>query len=193
MKNILMNPFETQTEQKLLSVGISAALVASVLAYFLNARFDGLFDMHFTTQIEMFHPLIDNGINILLSALVLFGIGKYINKKTRFVDVLAVAAVARIPYYPLMFVNVKGFMKAATDVIMANSNPENIGNIPPTSLAIILCFALVAIAAIIWYIMLLYRGFKVATNAKGNSALGLFIVAVLIIEFITKLSINYII
>ncbi|MGB1294235.1 MAG: YIP1 family protein [Flavobacteriales bacterium] len=193
MKNILMNPFETQTEQKLLSVGISAALVASVLAYFLNARFDGLFDMHFTTQIEMFHPLIDNGINILLSALVLFGIGKYINKKTRFVDVLAVAAVARIPYYPLMFVNVKGFMKAATDVIMANANPENIGNIPPTSLAIILCFALVAIAAIIWYIMLLYRGFKVATNAKGNSALGLFIVAVLIIEFITKLSINYII
>lgn len=188
-----MNPFETQTEQKLLSVGISAALVASVLAYFLNARFDGLFDMHFTTQIEMFHPLIDNGINILLSALVLFGIGKYINKKTRFVDVLAVAAVARIPYYPLMFVNVKGFMKAATDVIMANANPENIGNIPPTSLAIILCFALVAIAAIIWYIMLLYRGFKVATNAKGNSALGLFIVAVLIIEFITKLSINYII
>lgn len=193
MKSILMNPFETQTEQKLLSVGISAALVASVLAYFLNARFDGLFDMHFTTQIEMFHPLIDNGINILLSALVLFGIGKYINKKTRFVDVLAVAAVARIPYYPLMFVNVKGFMKAATDVIMANANPENIGNIPPTSLAIILCFALVAIAAIIWYIMLLYRGFKVATNAKGNSALGLFIVTVFIIEFITKLSINYII
>ncbi|MGB0869671.1 MAG: YIP1 family protein [Flavobacteriales bacterium] len=193
MKNILMNPFETQTEQKLLSVGISAALVASVLAYFLNARFDGLFDMHFTTQIEMFHPLIDNGINILLSALVLFGIGKYINKKTRFVDVLAVAAVARIPYYPLMFVNVKGFMKAATDVMMANANPENIGNIPPTSLAIILCFALVAIAAIIWYIMLLYRGFKVATNAKGNSALGLFIIAVFIIEFLTKLSINYII
>jgi len=193
MKNILMNPFETQTEQKLLSVGISAALVASVLAYFLNARFDGLFDMHFATQIEMFHPLIDNGINILLSALVLFGIGKYLNKKTRFVDVFAVAAVARIPYYPLMFVNVKGFMKAATDVMMSNANPENIGNIPPTSLAIILCFALVAIAAIIWYIMLLYRGFKVATNAKGNSALGLFIVAVFIIEFLTKLSINYII
>lgn len=191
MNKTFTNPFEIHSEQKLISTGLIALLLSSILGYFVNARFDGLLDMHFVETIKSYQPFLDNSINVLISAIILFAVGKFINPKTRFVDILAISLVARIPYYPLLLVNINDFMSATTALIVENSDPQNIENLSLSALVIILAFALIALGALIWYIILLYRGFKVATNAKGKSALGYFITAIILIEITTKFSISY--
>lgn len=190
MNKNLSNPFEIHSEQTLISVGSLGLIIASTLAYFLSVRFDGFIDMHFAENVTLAQPFIDNIINVLCSVVVFFALGKYLNKKTRVVDILAISLVSRLPFYPLILVNINDLMATATKVVVENANPENIANIPPSSLAIILIFALVALGGLIWSIILLYRGFKIATNSKGNSAVGYFVVALILTEFLSKVSIQ---
>lgn len=191
MNKNLSNPFEIHSEQTLITIGSIGLILASILAFFLSARFDGFIDMHFVESVSIIQPFIDNIINVLSAVIIFFTLGKILNPKTRIVDILAISLVSRLPFYPLVLVNVNDVMISATQIVIENSNPNDIGNIPPSSLAIILVFALVALAGIIWSIILLYRGFKTATNSKGNSALGYFIIALIITELISKVSIHF--
>lgn len=191
MNNILRNPFETYSENKLLTIGSIVTILFSYISYLLYSRLDGLLDIHFTEHIKYYQPLFDNLINILVCTLLLFILGQYINRKTRFIDILAVSIVARIPFYPLILVNINNYLSDTTKVIVDNANSEAVQQIPPSTLAIILVFSILAIAALICYMILLYKGFKTATNSKGKKPLALFIITILLIELISKMSINF--
>lgn len=192
MNSILYNPFEIYTERKLITVGSIITIVFSYIAFLVYIRFDGLVDMHFSDHIVPLQPLLDNTINIITCSIFLFVLGKYINRKTRFIDILAVSIVARFPFYPLLLLNINNFLKNSTEGIIENSKPELIHQISPSSLVIILLFALLAIGALIWYMILLYRGFKTATNSKGNKPIALFVITIFIVELISKLAIHFI-
>lgn len=192
MNSILYNPFDIYTERKLITVGSIITIVFSYIAFLVYIRFDGLVDMHFSDHIVPLQPLLDNTINIITCSIFLFVLGKYINRKTRFIDILAVSIVARFPFYPLLLLNINNFLKNSTEGIIENSKPELIHQISPSSLVIILLFALLAIGALIWYMILLYRGFKTATNSKGNKPIALFVITIFIVELISKLAIHFI-
>ena len=64
-KKLLINPFESISETKLLVFGIITTLLASYLAFLLNGRFDGVIDLHFTEDVGKLQPLIDNAINFV--------------------------------------------------------------------------------------------------------------------------------
>ena len=186
MNNILKNPFETYSEFKLIKFGGLLTVIFSYIAFLLYYRMDGLLDMHFSDQVHMYQPLIDNLINIFTCSIFLYILGLYINRKTRFIDMLAVSIVARIPLYPLLLLNINNVLKDASANIMEHATPESINQISGGALTLILVFAVFAIAALIWYMILLYNGFKTATNSKGGKAIALFIIMVLIIELVTK-------
>lgn len=191
MNNTIRNPFETHSETKLITLGSFVTLVFSIIAYMLYTRFDGLIDMHFSNDIRLMQPLLDNTVNIIACSVFLFALGKYINPKTRFVDILAASIIARIPMYPLLLLNINGYLQNNVKVIVENStSPEAIQNIPTDSLIVLLVFALLAIGALIWYMILLYRGFKTATNSKGSKPVALFIITILLIEITTKFLIH---
>lgn len=191
MNKNLSNPFEIHSEQTLISIGGIGLVIVSILAYFLSARFDGFLDMHFVENVTVSQPFLDNIINVLSAVLVFFAFGKFLNPKTRIVDILAISLVSRLPFYPLILVNVNQFMNSTTKMVMENANPDDLANIPLSSLTIILLFALVALGGLIWSIILLYRGFKISTNSKGNSAIGYFVVALILTELLSKVGINY--
>ncbi len=192
MNSILYNPFDIYTERKLITVGSIITIVFSYIAFLVYIRFDGLVDMHFSDHIVPLQPLLDNTINIITCSIFLFVLGKYINRKTRFIDILAVSIVARFPFYPLLLLNINNFLKNSTEGIIENSKPELIHQISPSSLVIILLLALLAIGALIWYMILLYRGFKTATNSKGNKPIALFVITIFIVELTSKLVIHFI-
>lgn len=111
---------------------------------------------------------------------------KYINSKTRFIDILAAATVARIPYYLLPFFNYDNHMATAAEETLAAINPGQLPDFSVTTISLLLVFAFFTILFLIWYMVLLFRGFKVASNAKGALPVVLFVIAIILAEISSK-------
>jgi len=191
MKTILFRPFERYSEKTLVIVGVAFTLIGSLLGAVFQGRFDGVLDMHFVPSTSFYQVLIDNVINIFCLVLFLFLSAKYINNKTRLIDILTAAMVARIPYYFMVFGNINNTMSKASEEIMQLVNPEMIEQVGTSSLLLVIGFGLISIVFLIWYIALLYNGFKVASNAKGNTPIVLFILSILLAEVLSKVLIHY--
>ncbi len=183
---VLFNPYIRFSERQLIITGILSLLIGSLLGYTFHARFDGVFDLHFVEKVALKQPFIDNVIVIGSLFLCLLAVGKYTNKKTRSIDILALSLISRIPTYLLVLVNANDFMYTVSNTILQQFQNGNL-NIVPADLTIIVVFTLLSIAELVWMITLLYNGFKVATNAKKLRSVVLFIVALIAAEILSKL------
>ncbi|RWX02435.1 hypothetical protein [Flavobacterium cerinum] len=185
MKKLLLNPFEKYGELQLLAVGIILTVAGSILAFYCNARFDGVIDLHFGEGLILSDPFIDNAINIVSLFIFLFILGLIINTKTRIIDVVTTILIARVPFYLLSLVNCTNIMVR----IQNNIDPANLYNITFSTLEMItlLVFGLVTILFLIWFVVLLYNGFKTATNIKQTSHKVMFGIAILLAEALSKI------
>lgn len=187
MFKILINPFEKLQENQLLSIGVFAMLLGSFIGGALNARFDGFLDLHFTHHTEFSTVLLDNLINITSSILLLFGLGRYINSKTRLIDIINTILVSRIPFYLLPLFNLSGIISQASDLLIALSqNQISIQDIPQFTFVFFMIFAFFTLIAIVWVITLLFNGFKTACNSKTTLHHIIFAIGILLSEVISK-------
>lgn len=182
----LYNPFEIFTERQLLVFGILFLLIGSFIGFQFNGRFDGVVDLHFVEYATFYQVLVDNCINTLLLTLFLFAFGLFINSKTRIIDLLNTALIARIPFYILPFFNGNNRITLITEKLMELSTSNNLEAINVLDTIIIVVFGILALVTLIWFAVLLWNGFKVATNAKGTKTIVLFITVVLLAEIASK-------
>jgi len=182
----LYNPFELYSERQLLIFGLVLTLIGSFLGYLFNGRFDGIIDFHLLESVTFFEVVLDNFFNTVLLTTLLFITGKLINSKTRFVDVLNASLLARIPFYILPFFNFNNVMYDVSnrtyDIMVAGS----FNAISTPDIILLMLFSFVAICTLIWFSLLLWNGFKVATNAKGIKNIILFIFTILVAEVVSK-------
>ncbi|HQX02945.1 MAG TPA: hypothetical protein PKZ44_02440 [Flavobacterium sp.] len=182
----LYNPFELYSERQLLIFGLVLTLIGSFLGYLFNGRFDGIIDFHLLESVTFFEVVLDNFFNAVLLTMLLFINGKLINSKTRFVDVLNASLLARIPFYILPFFNFNNVMYDVSnrtyDIMVAGS----FNAISTPDIILLMLFSFVAICTLIWFSVLLWNGFKVATNAKGIKNIILFIFTILVAEVVSK-------
>jgi len=182
----LYNPFELYSERQLLIFGLVMTLIGSFLGYSFNGRFDGIIDFHLLESVTFFEVVLDNFFNAVLLTMLLFINGKLINSKTRFVDVLNASLLARIPFYILPFFNFNNVMYDVSnrtyDIMVAGS----FNAISTPDMILLMLFSFVAICTLIWFSVLLWNGFKVATNAKGIKNIILFIFTILVVEVVSK-------
>src|SRR5690554_5012534 len=166
---VLYNPFEKYSERRLLISGIVMLFFFSILAFYLNARFDGIIDMHIVENIVWYEPLIDNFLNTITLFVVFFTFGKIINPKTRSIDVLNASLISRIPIYLISLSNIDGIINRATQNILDKIDFDNLQNLPQfemSDLIITMIFALFSVTFLLWMIALFWNGFRVATNTK---------------------------
>lgn len=188
MKNAITKPFETLQETKLLFIGSLLLVAGSLFAFLTNTRFDGVLDMHLTSQIQWYQPLIDNIINTLCLTVTLFILSRFLPTKARLIDIFNVALICRVPLYFSLFVNIGNIQQETTDFLVANlHNPTMITELPFINLFLFGLSALVGLTALVFMGFLLYRGYKNATNSKQASHHVLLIVAVLLAEVVSKL------
>ena len=182
----LYNPFELYSERQLLIFGLVLTLIGSFLGYLFNGRFDGIIDFHLLESVIFLEVVLDNFFNAVLLTILLFINGKIINSKTRFVDVLNASLLARIPFYILPFFNFNNVMYDVSnrtyDIMVAGS----FNAISTPDIILLMLFSFVAICTLIWFSVLLWNGFKVATNAKGIKNIILFIFTILVAEVVSK-------
>ena len=190
MKKIV-NPFETFSEKQLLFTGLVATVFGIFIGFVFNARFDGVVDLHFSESVTWQEVALDNLINIVVLSIVLFVAGKTINPKTRIIDILNSSLISRIPFYILPFFNVNQIMFHSSNEMMESIQNGQFSEITSTNLILTLVFSLVAILLLICFVILLWNGFKIATNAKGNKAIILFVVSLFVAEIVSKYLIIY--
>lgn len=190
---ILLNPFEKYSEKTLLLFGVALTLLGSFIGYLTKARFDGVFDMHLVENIAVFEPFLDNLLNIATLVLLFFLLGKSINGKTRWVDILSVSIISRIPFYVLPLFNIDGLLNKSTQKLLSGIDFQDLSQPPVVELPdllVILMFAVISILCLIWFVALFWNGFKIATNAKGTKNVILFIVLLLLSEVLSKVLIS---
>lgn len=190
MKKILFNPFEQFSERSLILFGIATTLLLSMTGAFFNARFDGVIDLHFSRPTFFINTLTDNAVNIVLLSLALFTLGKIRNSKTRLIDIFTASLIARTPYYILPFFNWNDRILNESNKIMEQFMTIQPGAVPQFEAAqmlTLLVFAIVSILFLVWFIFLLYQGYKVATNAKGAVEVVLFGITLLLAEIASKI------
>ncbi|RZK10756.1 MAG: hypothetical protein EOO46_09445 [Flavobacterium sp.] len=195
MKTVLFNPFEKYTESKLLIFGIVITLIGSYLGYIFQGRFDGILDLHFPDAVTIEQPFLDNLVNIFSLFIFLFLLGKYINPKTRFVDVLTPILIARAPFYLLTLTNYQNYNANLGQKIMTSidlNNPQNGLNIEASEMFFLALFTGITLLFIVWFVILLFNGFKVATNARGIKNNLLFAGAIILSEILSKIIFNLI-
>ena len=186
---ILFNPFEKYSEKTLLIFGIVATLLGSFLGYLMNARFDGIVDMHLVREVQFQTILIDNIINTLVLFILFFVFGKIVNSKTRAIDILNVSLICRIPMYLVVLGNIGGYLERATQSMLNGIDLDNLQNIPQfemLDLFVILIFSVVSIGFLVWMIVLLWKGFKTATNTKRTRDIIIFIMLFILAEVLSK-------
>lgn len=190
MKKFLFNPFEQFSERALVVFGIAATVILSLAGAHFNARFDGVLDLHFYTPTFIGDTLRDNALNVAVLSLTLFTLGKIRNNKTRFIDIFATSLIARIPYYFLPFLNWNNVILIESENLMKQfltAQPGVLPNFESINIVLLFLFTIVSLLFLAWFIYLLYKGYKVATNAKGAVEVVLFAITLLIAEIVSKI------
>lgn len=188
-RKIVFNPFEKHSEITLLIFGLTLTTLGSFIGYLMKARFDGIIDMHLVENISLIEPFLDNLLNTLSLFVLFFILGKSINKKTRWVDILSASIIARIPFYILPLFKIGGFLEKITERLLESIDLENLNSPPAISISdmlTMLLFAGIGIVCLCWFIALFWNGFRVATNTKGTKNIILFVIMLIVAEVISK-------
>ncbi len=186
MKTLLFNPFKKYSEQKLLLFGGIMAIAGVVFAVLTNTHFDGVLDVHFGENVTIKTAVLQSIINSVSLVLVFYPLGKWINSKTRLIDIFNISLLVKIPWYFMMPLNSNGWAYSKTEPLLeAASNPFNLQFTPEMILFLSLS-SILAILVFVWLVVLLYNGFKVATNLKGTKHVIMFILAIIVAEIVSK-------
>ena len=180
------------SEKQLLIVGISSVIAGSLIASMIGVTFDGLIDVHLYPEITFLDSLKENSILIILITLLLFGFGKIINSKTRFIDILNSSLLFRIPFYISALLTSIPVINKIEEEVMKNINSLDKINLETTDLIGILVISILSIVLLIYAITLLFQGFKTATNAKKAAHYVIFGVLILVGEVLSKIILSLI-
>lgn len=177
------NPFEKASETTLLIAGIVALLAGSAIGMFFQITYDSYFSIHLK-EMNLVASLSENLINIIAMSIPLIIFGKILNRQTRIIDIINTSAIARIPLYTAATFTNNESVNSITSKIVENINtPKNL-QLPLPDIIILITFSGLVILFLILSVVILFLGFKTAVNAKKITHYLLFLLAIILGEFL---------
>lgn len=186
---LLKNPFALVEDKKLFLVGISTFILGILLAYYFQLQ-QQILRLNISETPNLKQVIIWHVIIVVSLTIVFLILGKTINKKTRFIDILNTVLIALIPIYITFFQNFNNFLTEETSKMLNALKDGSIYTQSPPILFIFL--GLAGLVFFIYYIYLLFIGFKTATNSKKIWHYTLFFVLLIIADILTSGLINLI-
>ena len=193
MIKYLLNPFDKFSDKTLITASAWSTIIGVFLGFVCNARFDGIIDLHFGANISLLESLLFVFFDITILVILLFALAKLINNKSRLLDLLIAVLLARTPIYLLSIANIGNKMFDMGVIINQKISNGQIFDISISMQFILVAMSIISFLAIIWFCILLFNGFKTATNIKQKKHILYFIAIVLIAEIVSKILISYII
>lgn len=189
---IILNPYTRFSEKQLLVVGVLSSIVGCLIASTLGITYDGLLDVHLRSGMTFQIAVQENSIVIILITLILFVYGKVINSKTRFIDILNSCLLFRIPLYLSALLTSIPIIKNLEKEVMRNINSLDKINLQPLDLIGLFFISTLLIVLLLYSIVLLFYGFKTATNAKKTVHYIGFGIIILLAEVVSKIVLSLI-
>lgn len=190
-KQLLSNPFVTFAGPNALIAGLVALLITSVTGWLWQTRFDGVLDIHFGKQFSYHIYLFDLIISYTSLTLVLYVAGLIFSRSViRLIDVAGTVALARAPLMIAPLANTFSNSEAISEYMTSMLTGEEIPQ-PELWQSVLFGFStLIIIALTVYVVILTYRAFSISVNLKGNKAVLIFIICILISEVLSKILIH---
>ncbi|MBE8719871.1 hypothetical protein [Sphingobacterium pedocola] len=165
---LFVNPFTDYSENVMLTVGMMSFAVGGFLAYFGEFDYHGILKIIPTNTLGLFQVFVHLFINVLVLTLSLFSFGYFVNKKTRFIDVLNVVLVSFTVIYTMGLFSAISFAKELTNnVLKAIENGDmKLSTITPLDMFLLLLFSLISLVLLLYFFYLIVVGLKFVINAK---------------------------
>ncbi len=187
LKNYLFKPFEFVQEKTLFLIGISVLVLTTIAQKFTFSRIISFLKMaDYGENPQWWQVGLDAVITTLLLALVLFAFGRFINTKTRFIDILNTVLIARIPISLLVFTDINGYMSLKTHALLqVINNPEALTE-QTENITAVTILGVLGLCFLILFAYYLYQGFKTATHFKKTIHIVVLILLVLITDGLSR-------
>lgn len=189
MKKIF-NPLAYYGEYTLLAIGGVMLLIGVLLSYQFSIIHHGILQAS-PGEYNLWQYTLAMLIDLSTLTLCTFILGKCINPKTRFIDILNVNLIARIPLHILPIIagntTMHTFLEASS-----NMSPNALLHDPNfmSNTVIILVFAFISIALLAIFILLLILGFKTAVHPKKYYHYIILCIIIIIADIMSRI-LNY--
>lgn len=188
----IFNPFERFDEKLLLFVGIIAVILSIVAGYCTDTSFTSIYRISSIENASFEIIALATLLSFLYAIIVLFILGKILNRKTRIIDIVNTVLISQLFLILLQFAGKISSLKlAGKSVVNYETNPS--GTFPFLDFLIMISMTIISITTLIYSVTLFYNGFKTATNIKKWQHIVLFCAVSLISSLICQIIINKII
>lgn len=187
MKTLLFKPFDKYSGFPILITGILATALGTFLSFYFSIRFDGVLDVHISPGLSLSRATADNLIVMVSLFVLLYVAGLLVCPKTRMIDLLTTVLIARIPMYLVSLMNIGHWLDEVETSLRQQIETGDLNPLGIPNIGWLVAFGLVTFGFVVWYIALLYNGYKISTNAKGAKPIALFIGAIVLAEIISKI------
>lgn len=182
----IFNPFLKFDDKKLLVIGILFFIFNILGSYYADSINDSIF--HYSSleeNQEIWEVVKVNSLSYLLAIVIIFILGKILNGRTRFIDILNTLLISQIPLMIMIPINGLPFYKKAIENFSDNiATPEKIQFWDMTLLTF---GGFISLILLIYSIVLYYNGFKTATNIKKWQHIVLFAFITLLITIVSQI------
>lgn len=182
----IFNPFERFDDKVLLGVGIVATALAILTGYWTGTYFSSIYRINSLDKVTVQAVAVPTLISFVFAIVVLFILGKILNSKTRFIDIVNTVLISQLLLVLLQATDRLSFVKESQKKVIAHqTHPSD--PLPVVDIAVTLSMASFAIIILIYSITLYYNGFKTATNIKKWQHIVLFAAVSLIMTLVCQI------
>lgn len=162
----LFNPFSKFSEKTLLAIGILASILLIIACYFTNTKMDSLLHISPAKDLSFNSIALYTIISLIYAIVLLFILGKIFNSKTRIIDIVNAVLVSQVPVIVIVLGTKLIKLDKISKQIAETSAQNKVLDINIFDLMYLMVFSFGSLIFIIYSFVLLFNGFKTATNIK---------------------------
>ena len=184
----LFNPFSKFSEKNLLGIGLISSMLLILSCYFTNTKMDSLLHFSPAKNLDWLSISLFVIISLVYAIVLLFVLGKFLNKKTRFIDIVNTVLVSQVPVVFLLLSTKLIDIDNISKQIATTAEKNTSLNLNIFDLLYFTIFGFATLLLLIYSSVLLFNGFKIATNIKKWQHIVLFAFVLLIGILICQLT-----
>lgn len=174
----VFNPFSKFSEKQLLLVGLLFFTLTGFISFYTKTQMDSVFHFSDNENLTVNSAFLYLGISCISAIIFLFLLAIVFNKKTRFIDIINTVLISQAPnFIILLFIKFSG-MNEMTKRISASAKVQNF-DLNTFDLIKLLFTSLFVLAIAMYGMVLIFNGFKTATNFKKWQHITIFIISLL--------------
>lgn len=182
----IFNPFLKFDEKKIFFAGILGFIALNIACIIVGNKMDGI--LHFAdAEKESPQNILIMSVGIMLSTILIYWVfGKIINRNTRFIDIANAFLLSTIPSTILILWGAIPIFENASKRLIKLANNKSPLWSTPKDLLIVSLSAIIGLPLVVYIVLLMFNGFKTATNMKKTWQIILFFLLLFILNSITQ-------